>query len=543
MLPFSAMADSELRIGITQYPSTLHPMIDSMLAKTYVNAMVRRPLTIHDPNWQPVCMLCTELPSFENGRATYVDLPDGTKTIRARYTIRPDAVWADGVPITTDDILFSWAVGKNENVGISNFELYAKDIVDIENLDDKNFAITFEKEKCDFALISDFNVLPQHVEADVFKQSPAEYKNTNHFDSNPTTLGLFYGPYVISQVKTGQGFVLTRNPRWWGKPPAFDRIRIIVIENSGALSAQLLAGQVDMIAGELGLALDQALSFERRVNRARPGEYQIIYKPGLVYEHIDINQDNPHLQDVRVRQALLYGINRKGISQFLFDGKQPVADSTVNPLDDIYDEDVKTYAYSVEMAENLLDAAGWGKRNDGWRYNDEGVRLEITQMTTAGNKARELVQQAIQSDWSKIGVYSTILNQAPRVFFGETTRTRQYPDTAMYAWLSAPRNIPRTTLHSSMVPTTENNYAGQNYPGFKNARMDEILDDLETVCEDNQNRALWAELQAIYATELPALPLFFRSEVHVLPHWLQGVQPSGHQYPSTYWIENWSDAR
>lgn len=540
LLPSAAQAKDILRIGVTQYPSTLHPMIDSMLAKTYVNAMLRRPLTIHDMDWQPVCMLCTELPSYENGRAERITLPDGTKTVRARYTLQPDAKWGDGQPVTSDDVLFSWQVGKNELVGISNFELYAKDIIDIRKIDDKNFEITFDKETCDFAAINDFNILPQHLERDVFEVDPAAYKNTNNFDSAPLQKGLYYGPYIITDVKPGQGFTFKRNPTWWGKAPQFDEVRIIVIENSGALTAQLLSGQVDMIAGELGLTLDQALSFERRVNKTRPGQYQIIYKPGLVYEHIDVNQDNPHLSDPRVRQALLMGINRQGISDFLFDGKQPVAHSTINPLDSIFDPDVKTYDYDPAAASQLLEQAGWILRGDGYRYNADGEKLTVIQMTTAGNKARELVQQAVQSDWKKIGVASVIQNQAPRVLFGQTTRERRYTDTTMYAWLSPPRNIPRTTLHSTMIPSEENNYAGQNYPGYKSEKMDQILDDLEVVCEEKANLDLWYELQDLYATDLPALPLFFRSEVFVLPKWMDGIVPTGHQYPTTYWIENWS---
>lgn len=529
-----------LRIGMTQYPSTLHPMIDSMLAKTYVNALRLRPLTIHDPDWRPICMLCTELPGFDNNRAARVTLEDGTETVTARYTLRPEARWGDGVPVTSDDVLFSWEVGRHEQTGVSNFELYARDIIDIEKIDDKNFTITFEKETCDFAIINDFNILPAHLERPAFEADPGAYKNTTLYDADPTHAGLGYGPYRISRIRPGQGFTLIRNPTWWGPKPAFDEIRIIVIENSGALTAQLLAGQIDMISGELGLTLDQALAFEDRLERQRPGQYEILYKSGLVYEHIDVNHDNPVLQDVRVRRALLYGINRDGISEQIFDGRQPVAHSNINPLDQIYSEDVKHYPYDPARAKVLLTEAGWIMGADGFRYNAEGERLTLTQITTAGNKTRELVQQAIQSDWRRIGVDSNIRNQAPRVMFGQTTRERQFRDTTMYAWLSAPQSIPRTTLHSSMIPTAENNYAGQNYPGYKNPQLDQILDDLETVCTPAENRALWQDLQDIYAEDLPALPLFFRSETHIIPTWLENIRPTGHQYPTTYWIEDWS---
>ena len=55
-------------------------------------------------------------------------------------------------------------------------------------------------------------------------------------------------------------------------------------------------------------------------------------------------------------------------------------------------------------------------------------------------------------------------------------------------------------------------------------------------------RALWYKLQAIYADELPALPLYVGSDAFIMPLWLKGVEPTGHQYPSTLWVENWRAA-
>src|SRR5580692_12464004 len=72
-----AHAPDELSIGVTQFPSTLNPLIDQMFVKDYVLGAVDRPLVSYDPDWKLVCMLCTELPSFENGRARKVDLGNG----------------------------------------------------------------------------------------------------------------------------------------------------------------------------------------------------------------------------------------------------------------------------------------------------------------------------------------------------------------------------------------------------------------------------------------------------------------------------------
>src|SRR3546814_14371433 len=82
-----------------------------------------------------------------------------------------------------------------------------------------------------------------------------------------------------------------------------------------------------MIAGELGLTLDQALAFEKRHGE----DYQVIYEPSLLYEHIDLMLDNPILQDKRVRQALVYAIDRATIKQRPFEGSHTVAPTAVSP--------------------------------------------------------------------------------------------------------------------------------------------------------------------------------------------------------------------
>src|SRR5205807_7937227 len=90
-LPAAAAEHTTLTIGLIQFPSTLNPNIDAMAAKSYVLGMARRPFTVYDADWKLTCLLCTQLPSVENGLAVPVDLPDGKKGIDLTYTIRPDA--------------------------------------------------------------------------------------------------------------------------------------------------------------------------------------------------------------------------------------------------------------------------------------------------------------------------------------------------------------------------------------------------------------------------------------------------------------------
>ncbi len=527
-------AKDELVIGVTQFPSTLHPNIDAMAAKSYVLGMAQRPFTAYDPKWQLVCMLCTELPTIENGLAKIEKQPDGRDGIALTYTIRPDATWGDGTPVSTDDVLFTYQVGSHPQSGVSNAELYRR-ITGIDAIDAKTFVMHLDRVEFEYNAINDFRPLPAHLDRPVFEADPVAYRNRTIFDAEPANPGLYFGPYRITEVASGAYIVLEPNPTWWGEPPQFRRIVVKVVENTAALEANLLSGSIDMIAGELGLTIDQALAFEKR----HGDQFRIMYEPGLTYEHIDLNLDNPILADVRVRKALIMGLDREALSQQLFEGRQPVAHTSVNPLDWVHSDEVPRYHEDLAAAAALLDAAGWGEIKGGVRHNAAGEPLTLELMSTAGNRTRELVEQVLQSQWQRLGIDVRIRNEPARVFFGETIAKRKFSGMAMFAWISSPENVPRSTLHSEEIPTEANGWSGQNSTGYSNPEMDRLIDAIEIELDREKRRAMWHRLQEIYAEDLPALPLYFRANPHVWPLWLEGVTPTGHMNPSTLWVEHW----
>ena len=531
--PSTMAAKDKLVIGITQFPATFHPNIDSMAAKSYILAMTARPFTVFNANWELICMLCTELPTLENGLAKKETTPGGKQGIAVTYSIQPKALWGDGVAVSTKDVLFTWKVGRHPKSSIGNMELY-RSIYKVDVKDEKTFTFHFDKLTFDYNAINGFILIPAHIDEANFS-NPETYKNRTAFDTDTLNKGLYFGPYKITEVAPGSHVVLDRNPTWYGKSPAFNRIVVRAIGNTAAMEANLVSGGLDMIAGELGLSIDQAISFEKRHKQ----KYNVIYKPGLVYEHIDLNLENPLLQDIRIRKALIYAIDRKAISERLFGGRQPVAHTSVNPLDWVFAENVPKYSYDPKKTAALLDEAGWSIKKRGVRTNAKGQKLTFEIMTTAGNRTRELVEQILQSQWKAVGFDIKIKNEPARVFFGQTMTERRYSGLGMYAWMSSPENVPRTTLHSEHIPTKANNFAGQNYTSFKNAEMDELLETIEIQLDKSKRKKMWKRLQHIYANELPVLPLYFRANAYILPKWLTGVKPTGHQYSTTLWVENW----
>ncbi len=526
-----ARAKDELVIGMTQSPGTWNPLISSMLAKSLISNMTTRPLTAWNADWKLVCLACTEVPTIENGKARVIDLPDGKKGMQVDLELR-DLKWGDGTPVTAKDVAFTLEVGRHPLSGVASSEAFRR-IIKFDAKDDRRFTMTIDRVTFDYNRMS-LSLLPAHIEKPIFEANPAEYRNKTAFDTNSTNPGLFFGPFRIVEVVPGNRIVLEQNTTWTGEKPYFKRIVVKIIENTAALEANLLSGNVDYVLGELGLSLDQVLAFEKR----HKDKYDFIYKPALIYEHIDTMLDNKLLEDRRVRQAILSAIDRKAISEKLFEGKNPIADGPISPLDPMFTPNTRHYAYDPATARKLLDEAGFSDIRNGVRHNSKGERLSLEITTTAGNRVRELVTQVIQSQLRQVGIELRIKAEPPRIF-SEALNRRQFPALAMYAWVQSPEGVPRTLLYSTEIPTAENAWSGQNYPGYRNPAMDAALDGAERELDFEKRRALFAEIQRIHAEDLPVLPLFFRVDPFVIPKQLKGVVPTGHLNSSTLWIEQW----
>jgi len=533
---------SVLTIGLDQEFESLNPTIAQMAASSYITSMMMRSLVTIGADWQWKCVLCTEIPSFDNKKARFVT-ENGTRKIIADWELNPNAVWGDGTPITGHDVVFGWEVGAHPNVSVGNKDVYTRiESITVDSDNSKKFTIKYTDARYSYYQMGTFHLLPKHLEGPIFeasKDTAGTYEKQTLYTVRPTEAGLYSGPFILEDWKLGSHVVLKRNDKYWGDMAKLEKVIVRIVPNTQALEANLSSGSVQMI-GELGFPLDQALALEKKLaqDSQLSSRFKVSMKPGLIYEHVDFNLRDPLLKDVNVRRALVLAIDRGKLTQALFEGRQSVAHSPFHPLDVYYTDDLAKYDLDIARAEKLLDDAGWKKGADGMRVKD-GKKLSIILMSTAQNKTRELVQAYIQEEWKKIGVAAVIRNEPARVFFGETVRKGAYPHTALFAWVSSPDNPPESTLHSKNIPTEANSFAGQNSGAFSNKRVDEIFDAVKYEFELEKRKVLMKELAQIYASELPVIPLYHRVEIAVIPTNLKGYEMTGHQFYSTQNIENW----
>jgi peptide/nickel transport system substrate-binding protein len=438
-------------------------------------------------------------------------------------------------------VAFGWEVGKNKNVSNPNREPY-ENITSVvaDKANPKKCTINFAKAKYDyFANLPE--ALPSHLDEEIFnkhKNKAEGYDVNSLYTKNPTNPGLWMGPYILSELKLGSHLVFVPNPHWEGKRPGFKKIIYKLIPNNATFEANLRSGTIDMVSPSAGLSSDQAAALEKKT-KAENLPFNVVFQDGYVYGHVDVNLDNPVLSDLKVRKALSMAFNKKDMIDSLLEGKARPANHFVTEKDPWYTDKVEIYNYNKREAMRTLDEAGWKMTPSGIREKN-GKRLTFTIYSSAGAKINDMIMAYLQDKWRAIGADLQIKTEAARVFFGQTVSHRKY-DLALYSWISIPESSPRSILHSSMIPSEKNAWAGQNSGGWRNKEVDKLVDQLEMELNAKKRADIAHKVIELYTKEIPVIPLYYRGNNAVIPKWLKGYQLSGHLYYETLYAENWTN--
>lgn len=512
----------QIVIGMSQEPDTLS-IVGTMAARSQVLGSVGWGDVHRADNWDIYPFLLEEIPTLENG--LWKILPE--EKMEITFKLRKGIKWSTGVEVTVDDYLFAHEVVMNDKVPLAS-RMPNSIVEKMEKIDNYTLKVTY-KQLYHLANLGLW-ILPKHYLEPIYRESIDKFLKSDEF--NRKVIGM--GPYMIEEWRPGERIVLVPNPHFPFRP-VMDKIIWRFIRDTNTLLATVLSGGVDAVA-PVGLTFDQGLQLKK-------GEATSIYKtyidPALVWEHIDFKTDHPWFADKRVRQAFLYAIDREKIVRNLFQGLQPVAHSWLPPKHYGYEPNIKKYEYNPEKAKQLLAEAGWKPGPDGILVNEKGEKFEFINATTAGNAIREQVQQIIQADLRKVGIVMKIVNKPSTVLFGEYTRRRKYEHTVMYAWVMSPTSYGTTLWHSRYIPSEENGWVGQNYPGWSHPRSDELLDLVEKELDAAKRAEYLREQQRIWVEEVPSIPLYFRADVSVAKKTLANWKPTSSLVPISWNSEEW----
>jgi peptide/nickel transport system substrate-binding protein len=523
-------AKKNLTIGITQEPDSLFIPFKQMMASEEIIRAGIYTLTYFDENRRLVPWVAKEIPTRKNGLLELYT-KNGVAKMRTTWRIRNDFFWPDGRPLSAEDFVFTHKLYMDPSQ-----EILDRSVVElIETMealgeDKKILRVTWKQPYAYYHNYSQHEALPKHIIEPLYDEAPDQLKKSR-FGQNPSLAGSF----TMSEWSPGSHLIAKRNAKApQALSPWFDQIIWRIIPQSNTLESSLVSGSLDAIS-PTGLSLDQALKFEER----HKDRFNFYYVEGLVWEHIDFNLDNPILQDKRVRRALAYASDRQGITQALFLGRQPLAHGTEPAKSLYYNKNIKTYNFDPVKARVLLEEAGWLLEPGKTIREKNHQPLVLTLMSTSGDKTRERIEQLLQQQWRDVGVDIRIKNEPAKVFFGETMRKRRFTGLAMYSWIKDPLKISDTLWRCDNIPKAANNFQGQNMPGWCDKQADAMLKEAARELDENKRIKIGQDFEALFAEELPALPLYFRMEVSVTQKNLKNWKPTGTAQPVTWNAHLW----
>ncbi len=306
--------------------------------------------------------------------------------------LRDDVVWSDGVPLTAEDVVFSYEVARDSLVGWST-RAWKRHVTACEVVDRHTVRFHFDAVSFDqFRFAKEGWLVPKHLLAAV----PRPEWRQHAFGRAP----IGCGPFVLERWEAGQRIVLARNERYFGRPkPWLDRVVFEIVPEASTRVERLRAGSVDVVALEprqaAGLRQDAALG---------KTSVRVLNVRGRGCDFIGYNAAEPLFTSRTVREALTRAIDRRAIIDALCFGFADVFEGPFAPMLWAYDASLSPTPYDPEGAKRLLATEGWQDRDgDGW-LDREGRNLEFTLTTNADNALRMQVVVPVQAYWKAVGV-------------------------------------------------------------------------------------------------------------------------------------------
>jgi ABC-type transport system substrate-binding protein len=342
------------------------------------------------------------------------------------------------------------------------------------------------------------------------------------------------GPFMVETFVPNEDLVLTKNPNYWQEGlPYLDSVVFRAVPDINARAIQLEAGDVDM-------ALDLAI---QDVERLRTNsELRVEEGVGSRQYYITMNNAKAPLDDVRVRQALNYAVDKEGIVQAVFLGRYATVAEAVylNPAVEGF-VSAGSYTYDPAQAAALLEEAGWVDADgDGIREKD-GQPLNLTLHTRRGGAAGDIeIAELVQGMLQQVGVGVEIIVLDSAAFIAEVTKP---VEEATYDLV----NLTVGTFTGDAEYIMETFYACDsaapryyNRAYFCDEEVDRLIEESSAIPSLADRNEIYAEVVQRVYEQAPILMLFDVIETAAMRANVQGVyfEPAGVNWPAKYaWLE------
>jgi peptide/nickel transport system substrate-binding protein len=411
---------------------------------------------------------------------------------KVTYEIADNAVWNDNVPITSTDFKYTWdqiATGEDvyDKTGYTN-------IASVDDSNPKVAVVTFSKPFGDWQglFTGNYGIFPSHILQG--QDRDAVMKDGYKFSA---------GPWVIDQWVKTDNITLVPNPNYWGTKPSLDKVIFKIQPDTSSEFTAFKSDQVSVIYPQPQLdAVDQ-------INAGLPNTQKVITTDTGNFEALWLNQGRPPFDDVNVRKAVAYSIDRSAIVQRLFGGigvNEPLQYINAPIVKKFVDEQAfSQYKTDLSQVDKLLTSSGYAKGSDGI-YAKNGQPLTFTVRTTAGNKRRELTQQILQQQLKAAGIDMQVDNAKAGDLFGQLLPVGDF-QAAIYAQVLTSLQPSICNIACSQNSSPIGQTGGNNYQRTSIPDLDKVLTQMDGELDTSAAESQGKDAQKIAASNMVNLPI------------------------------------
>lgn len=451
------LVDAEIKSADPRFTISSH---DSKLSR-----LVAAGLTAVDtPTLEPRLELASKI--------EYID------PVTVDITVRDDARFSDGRPVTAHDVFFTYN---------SVLEPQSK------SLHHKGFVERFVR----------FEVRSEKTIRFHLKQKIAMLMSDLDFGIiSPSGLGA--GPYVLKSL-TPERVDLETNPYYFGAKPKLPRLVMKIVRDPGARLLMLVGGSADLLQNSVRLDVVEDILEQPRV--------KLVTGPSVILTYLMLNNADPLLSDLRVRQAIALALDRQAIVAGKFGGRAQLASSLLPKQHWAFTADVPTWNRDLARAKRLLDEAGLRDPDgDGpaMRLGRDGRPLELSYKTSA-DAFRISVARVIAAQLAEVGLAVDVKSFEFGTFFADVKRGSYQLASMQTAELNDP-DYYFFYFHSERIPSTKNPDGGNRWR-YASAEMDHLALAGRSVMDRAQRKAIYADAARVLARDLPIVPLWHEDNV------------------------------
>jgi len=500
---YPAVTGGNMINAMTGEPSGLIPMIAGESAASAIASNIFNSLLKYDKNLE-----------LEGELADSWTISADHRTIT--FKLKPDMKWADGEPLTSADVLFTWQLVTDENTRTPYGSDY-KLVIKAETPDALTFRVSYQEP---YAPALDtwagLQILPKHL-------LEGQDINTTTFARNP--VGSHY--YKLEQWRNGERISLVRNPLATQGEARIERLVSRFIPDAASQFLELMADNIDtMNLNPIQYA---------RIFPSRPDLSQKIglYKElGNSYTYLGFNLKRKPFDDIRVRQAINYAINKQELIDGVLLGLGEPVSSPYKPGTRWTNPELQPYSYDAQKAIALLKEAGYSDHDGDGILDKDGKPLTF-EMLTNQNKQREMSAVLIQRRLKEIGIDARIRVLEWASFIGRFIKTGEF-DAVVLGWSLSLDPDQYSIWHSSQQAP------GQfNFIGYSNPQVDRLLEQGRLELDIEKRTKIYHEFARLLQEDSPIVYLYAGYGLPAIHKRIKGIDdpapPAGIGHNSHEW--------